>query len=796
MLRSVHCRGVSRSPERRDDPPPFSTERDPLVTAVRRTRPQRRARARAIALAAGCLVASANAADNPAEIFELPSVEVVGTAPLPGLGTPLRDVPANVQLFGNRLFATTRPLSLTQFLDLHANSVNAASGQGNPFQQSLDFRGFAASPLLGTPQGLSVFQDGVRVNEVFGDVVNWDLLPRSAISSVQLVPGSVPAYGLNTLGGALAIYTKSGAQYPGTAVEASGGSFGRRSLEFEYGRAGTSVDAFATGHFSDENGWAKHNASHVRQFFGKLGVQDARKDLDLSVTLAHNTLEGAQTLPLSFLDHPRDAYTYPDVNENRLVFVVARGSRFIGDDQLIDANAYYRRFRNSNLSSNVNDDFGKTGADGNLSTNPATNDIGTSDTTSYGGGVQWSARKTIAGHAHQFAVGADANVGLTQFSQASQPAAFNFDRGTVATGDYAQTTRVALRNVYAGLYASDTMQLADAWTLSASARYNLARAGIEDRSENDASLDATHRFARVDPAIGVTFHPAPMLTAYASYSEGMRAPTPIELTCADPSAPCKLPNEFLADPPLAKVVASTVEIGARGHTSLVTWSAALYRSELHDDLAFIASGTGASNAGYFQNVGRTRRQGIELGATIDVAPVTVTLRYNLIDARFRSTFEAASPNNSEADTAGGIIVHPGDRIPGIPAQSAKLRIEWDATPRLAIGASVAGASSQYARGDENNADRGGRLPGYAVVHVDAQYRLTPSVTLFAQVENLFDRRYANFALLGSNVFTGPGGTFGPASGAAPIAEQFRALGAPRGAWAGVRVSFDHPPAQP
>ena len=180
---------------------------------------------------------AACAADNPAEIFELPAVEVVGTAPLPGLGTPLRDVPANVQIFDNRLFARTRPLTLTQFLERNANSVGAASGQGNAFQQSLNFRGFAASPLLGTPQGVSVFQDGVRINEAFGDVVNWDLLPRSAISSVQLLPGTVPAFGLNTLGGALAIYTKSGDQYPGAAVEATGGSFRRRSLEFEYGGA-------------------------------------------------------------------------------------------------------------------------------------------------------------------------------------------------------------------------------------------------------------------------------------------------------------------------------------------------------------------------------------------------------------------------------------------------------------------------------------------------------------------------------------------------------------------------------
>ena len=181
------------------------------------TRNARGLAARAL-IALGCCTSAARAADSAVEIFELPKVDVVGTAPLPGFGTPLRDVPANVQIFDQRLFARPRPLALTQFLEGNAASAGAASGQGNPYQQSLDFRGFSASPLLGTPQGMSVFQDGVRINEPFGDVVNWDLLPRSAISSVQLVPGSVPAFGLNTLGGALALYTRSGAQYPGSAA--------------------------------------------------------------------------------------------------------------------------------------------------------------------------------------------------------------------------------------------------------------------------------------------------------------------------------------------------------------------------------------------------------------------------------------------------------------------------------------------------------------------------------------------------------------------------------------------------
>jgi outer membrane receptor protein involved in Fe transport len=765
------------------------------VTALPRSAARRHA-VRGVVVVIASFALSAGAVDNTPGIIELPSVQVVGTAPLPGLGTPLRDVPANVQSFDSGWLARTRQLSLTQFLDQNSNSVSAASGQGNAFQQSLDFRGLAASPLLGTPQGLSVFQDGVRINEAFGDVVNWDLLPRAAMASVQLIPGSVPAFGLNTLGGALAIHTKRGADYPGGAVELSAGSFGRRALEFEYGRAAERGDVFTAANVADDDGYALHNASRVRQFFGKLGTRDDASDLDLSLTLADNTLSGAQTLPLSFIDRPREAYTYPDVNRNQLAFIVARGHRLVRDGPLIDANAYYRRFRNSNLSSNVNDHFRQPdAATGIIDDQPAGNDRATIDAGSFGTAIQWSSRATIGGLMHQLAVGASANRGNTRFLQSTQPAHFAADRATIGTGPYARTTDVALRNADAGAYASDTIRLDDAWTLTLAARFNAARVVIEDRSGEDVALNGTHRFSRTNPAVGVSFNPTQSLTAYAGYSEGMRAPTPIELTCADPDAPCKLPNQFLADPPLAKVVSATLEAGARGSWRRGRWSAAVYRTDLRDDLAFIASGAGATNAGYFTNVGRTRRQGIEIATTLRADPVTITVRYNAIDARFLSTFRAASPANSEADADGAIVVRARNRIPGIPAQSGKLRVDWDAAPALALGASLVAASSQYARGDENNADRAGRVPGYLVAHVDAEYRLSPRVVLFAQVDNAFDRRYANFGLLGANVFDGPDRSFGPALGIAPVMEQFRALGMPRTVSLGVRATFDESPPQ-
>jgi len=737
------------------------------------------------------LLAPLARADNPAEVFELPSVQVIGTTPLPGLGTALRDVPANVQIFGRRDFDRQRPLDLTDFLGANANSVGVGAAQGNAYQQDINFRGFTASPLLGAAQGLSVFQDGVRINEAFGDVVNWDLLPRSAISSVQLIPGSNPVFGLNTLGGALAIYTRSGAQHPGGAIELSGGSFGRKTAELEYGGKSDRLDYYATANFSDEHGWAEHNPSRIKQFFGKLGYQDDLTDVDVSLTLADNTLQGTQTLPQPWLDTPTQAYTYPDINENRLVFVTTKGSRFLNESTLLGGNAYYRRYRNDNTSSNVNNDYGSLDPVTNMpETNEATNDRSLIVQTSWGVGAQLTVTDPLAGRRNQFIAGASGDFGNTGFTQQSETADFSADRGTIATGPYVPVTDVGSDNRYLGAYFADTLALTDAWTLTLAGRYNHARVTIADRSGNDPGLNGAYSFARFNPAAGINFNPSPALTAYATYNEGMRAPTPIELTCSNAAAPCKLPNVFLADPPLQKVVSKTFEIGARGRVGLTAqWAAAVYRTNLDDDIAFIASGAGAANVGYFQNVGQTRRQGVELMGTTRWGELTLTLRYNHIDATFRSAFTAASPNNSSADANGAIAVSPGNRIPGIPADSAKLRIDWDPSERVALGATLVYASSQYAHGDENNQDRHGRVPGYAVANLDAQFTLTTDLLLFATVTNVTDRRYQNFGLLGANAFTGPDRSFGPVQGIAPESEQFRGLGAPRGFWVGLRYSF-------
>ena len=739
---------------------------------------------------------TAPAPGNPAEALEMPTVDIVGTSPLPGLGTPRRDVPGNVQIYTSADVSGQRQSNTTDFLEQNATSVTANAAQGNPFQTDISFRGFTASPLLGTPQGVSVFQDGVRVNEPFGDVVNWDLIPESAIAGIQVIPGSNPVFGLNTLGGAIAVYTKSGAQYPGAALEVSGGSFGRRTAQAEWGTSRGPLDFFVTGNVFADDGWAEHNPSRVRQLFAKTGWQDEKTDLDASLTVADNDLQGTQTLPLSFLENIRQAYTYPDTNINKLAFLTLKGSHFVTDQALFGGNLYYRHYTNDNVSSNVNGDFGTLNPDtGEIDAVEATNDRSVITQNGYGGGLQLVLTSLRGGMKNQLTIGATADMGRARFRQDSQDAQLTPQRGTVASGDFALVTDADTDSRYYGIFAEDTLNLTRLWTLTLSGRFNHADIRIDDLTGNVPQLDGKNTFSRFNPALGVNFNPTATLTTYAAYDEGARAPTAIELTCADPNAPCQLPNDFLADPPLKQVVSRTLEVGARGTLGkLWHWSAAAYQTRLANDVQFVSTSAGASNAGFFANVGKTRREGFELSADARLQSLTLSAHYTLTDATFQSAFLQSSPENSGADADGAIQVQPGDRIAGIPRHVLKVRAGYDITPQFSVGANLLWSSAVFARGDENNRDRNGEIPGYTLVNLDLHYRPQPRLEIFARLNNLLDRRYYNFGLLGQNFFTGPERTFGPAAGVEARPEQFRGPGTPFGAWIGVRYSLGAPPA--
>jgi iron complex outermembrane receptor protein len=732
---------------------------------------------------AAVLSATSHAQENPATQLDLPRIVVVGTTPLPGIGLPPEQVPANVQTLSASELHNAHAQDVGGALSRGIGSSNINDTQGNPFLVDLTFRGFTASPVLGTPQGLSVFIDGVRANEALGDTVNWDLVPLNAIANVAVMPGSNPVFGLNTLGGAVSLTTKSGLEFPGTALGVTGGSFGRKVLTLETGGHGQSFDYFLAGNVFDQSGWADHSPSRVRQVFAKAGYQDSVTDVDLSFTSADNRLEGAQTLPRSWLDTPTQVYSWPDIQTDRLESVNLKASYYLAQGLLLAADAYYRHLTTTAFNSNLSNNFDPTlpaGA-GNL---PASNTLNAIDERRPGGSLQLTYQGEVAKHRNTMSLGVSIDRGRAEFTQSSQDAPLSADRGTLSGLTPVVTTVLRSTSAYRGLYATNTFAVNRRTYWTVSGRYN--RATIDLVDQLGTALNGHHLYSHFDPATGLTFNPSPTLTTYIAFNEGLRVPTTVELSCADPKAPCSLPNVFSSDPDLRPVISRTWEVGARGHMGAFDWRIAGFDTELQDDIEFINSGGGAVSAGYFRNVGQTRRLGVETAVDAHLAALTVRAQLSYVDATYRTPFILNNPNNSSAmplacGTCKDIAVMPGNRIAGVPKSILKVNVDYQFSSQWASGATLTGQSGVYARGDENNQDAGGQVPGFLVVDLESRYRPAPRWGISLRIDNVFDHRYSTYGQLGQNRFMGPGQTF-DYTGTLWQAEQFRSLAAPRGVW--------------
>lgn len=798
----------------------------------------------------------------PERQAEMHTVEIIGVTPLPGLGLARNRVPANVQTLDS--LAATGPASanLPDAINRHLGSVFVNEIQGNPFQPDLNFRGFTASPLLGTPQGLSVYLDGVRINQPFGDVVSWDLIPRTAIASVTLMPGSNPLFGLNTLGGAFSIRTKDGLHAPGTAVQALAGSHGRQEIEFEQGgHDGKGLHWYVTGNGFKETGWRDASPTRLGQLFGKLGWQDARSNVFLSAAFAPSKLigNGLQEQRMLARDYG-SIYTKPDETRNRSLLFNLAGSHQLRDDLQLSGNVYYRRIRTATLNGDLNDDaldqsvyqpgaaeraalaaagysgfplsgataantpfpFWRCIANVLLDDEPAEKCNGMLNRTdsrqqNHGASAQAVLSTPLAGYANQFTAGAAVDASRVDFRQSTQFGYLNPDRGITPVDFFADGREIADdgmpvdnrvdlrgRTRTASVFATDTLSLRPGLHLTLSGRYNRISVYNRDRitpGGGAGSLDGDHRFSRFNPAVGATWDAAPGLNLYAGYNQGSRTPTAVELGCADPDNPCKLPNAMAGDPPLRQVVTKTWEAGARGTFAARThWHAGVFHADNVDDILFVADN--AAGFGYFRNVGKTRRQGIELGLDSRSTGLEWSANYTFLDATFRSAEVINANANSSADENGNIAVRAGDRLPLMPRHVAKLRAEWRLTPAWSMEAAMLAVSGATARGNENGLHQpdgiyflgNGRSAGYARVDLGSTWQASSRLRLFVQVNNLFDRPYATASQLNATGFTADGNFIArpfaaQGDNASTVASTFYAPGAPRTIWAGLRYAF-------
>jgi len=755
-----------------------------------------------LSVAGSALAQGAACAENPAEQLETPAVEVIGVTPLPGFGVPAAQVPANVQAVTGEEIGRQHPLNLPEFMSQRLPGVNVNENQSNPFQPDVTYRGFSASPLLGTPQGISVYQDGVRINEPFGDTVNWDLIPSSAISTINLIPGSNPLFGLNTLGGALSIRTKSGAQYPGTAATLYGGSFGRRSVDVQHGGRNGEFDYFASASAFREDGWRAHSPSDVRQFFSKLGWEDGTTDIDFSVTHADSDLTGNGLLPQSmYRDDPKQAYTLSDHTRNRMTLFSLNATRWLTGDLLLSGTAYYRDSEKSTLNGDLNEvSDPRSGVMAYDDGDPNASSVNRTRTRqrSYGFSTQAALRSgDPPGRSDLVIVGGSYDHSASEFRQSYQLGGFNADRSAAPTGAETEIVNLEGGSATASLFATDTHSLGPRWHLTGSARYNVTRVHTVDGLSPPlpppaAGLGNDLTFSKLNPAAGVSYAPEGAPGFYAGFSQGNRPPSPVELGCADPNSPCHLPNAMASDPPLKQVVSRTIEIGARARAaSGLRWNTTLFRTMNYDDILFVSS---SASSGFFTNFGRTRRQGLEAALERLEGKFSWALNYSLIDATYQSSAVLFSRANSTADSNGNIQVSPGNRIPGIPRHHLNAAANYDLTEKITVGAGAVAASRQFARGNENNQHQPdgvnflgpGEIPGYAILNLNLDYKLDRGWRLFAKLSNVFDRRYATAGALQQNFF--PGGNL--AAPGAQVNETFYAPGAPRALWIGIQLVPD------
>ena len=737
-----------------------------------------------LALLLASLANLAQAADNseekakqPVDAFELPEVKVVGVTPISEVGLPLKKVSGNVQSVEDEDIERHEPLNITDFMRRNLESVTANDDQNNPFQPNISYRGYFASPLLGTPIGLSVYQDGVRVNEPFGDTVNWDLIPQFAIANMDLVPGSNPLFGLNTLGGAISIRTKSGFSHPGFRAQAYGGSFGRKNYQAEYGGHKGEFDWFFAGNIIEDNGWRPFSPSAVYQAFGKVGWENDTTDLDLSFNYAQNSLNGVGPTPDSFYTVNQDSiYTARDITQNTLYFFNLKGSHKFTDTLTLAGTSYYRGNTINSLNSNTSEECDSLEECHELEENTAANVTGRNVQDGSGVNLQLTSTHPILDFENQFTVGAGYNGGNTHFSQFAQEGIFDYQRLVVGVEPFMMRTDINAENSYYNAFLTDTFSVLPWMQINSSVSWNRADVKLMDRI--GTALNGDHNFERWNPSAGFTIQPlqafeikGPLeeLTFYGNFNEGFRAPTPVELSCADPEAPCSLPNSFVADPPLKPVVAQTFETGLRGKFSeAFRWNFALYHSQLTNDILFINS-AGSNQTGYFQNVGTTRRQGGELGLGGQWEALNWFFNYSFVDA----TYQSDEVLNS---ALGPVNVQAGDYIPGIPQQSVKLGAEYEILKGWFFGGDMQYASSQWSRGDDSN--RYPKVREYAIVNLNTRYKVTKNVEIFAMGRNIFDTAFQTFGVMNRNFFTGGQG------------ERFVGPGTPASGWAGVRISFD------
>lgn len=688
-------------------------------------------------------------------------VEVIGTSPMAGQGVARDLLPYSSLVLQRGDIDAAAGLNTLDLLARRAPGVQVNDIQGSPFQGDLTYRGYRASGLLGAAQGLSVYLDGVRMNEPFGDVVNWDLLPEFAFSRVLIVGGANPAYGLNTLGGAVAIETQDGRSAPGLRGEFKVGSFGRRQLGLSQGHSDGQGQHYLNLGLFRERGWRDHSDGELATLLAKSSRRTDWGEFAGNLLLGRSRLVGNGLVPWETFDEEgrRSAdlgrlqrtavYTHPDQTRNRLAQGSLKWSRALGATGLLEAQAFARDSRRRAL----NGDEAES-AEGEL--NAALNRTAT---------LQRSAGASLAGSgrtgAHQWQVGLQIERSRVHYRQTEQEGRFDDGRGVLPQADEPEELGAEVQGQSRTLSAhlTDTWRLSPATALTGTLRWNdstvsntLTRVD-DDTEEVRQRPTETFTYRHWSSSLGFTRRLGAGWSAYANATRNLRIPTVIELGCADPAEPCRLPIGLQADPYLKPVQALTHEVGLRWRLGAhAEGSLALYRTDNRDDILF-SSVSVTGQRGYFRNFDRTRHQGLDLDTAWRLGRLNASVGYSHLAATYRSPGVLRIGERN-------IEVSPGMRMAGLPRHLLKAGLEWR-IGSVRLGLDGQWISSRVSAGNEDGRIEDDeptrvdlRLPATHLLH--AQTTWTPlgpnGLEVTIGVRNLLDRRSASFGALAETRF--------------------------------------------
>ena len=672
--------------------------------------------------------------------------------------------------------------------------------QGNSMFQNLRYHGFEASPLQGVSQGVAVYQNGMRLNEVFGDTVNWEAVPQTAIDRLDMWSNN-PVFGLNALGGAVNMVMKNGFTWQGQQASIQGGSFAHVMGTLQYGLNDGNFSFYAAAEGVLDGGWRLQSSSQLGRLYFDAGWRFGESEIHLTASGSQSGLGVIGPTPVEAIQrYSKAIFTWPQTTQNRVGSLALNGKTRLADHWQLQASAYMRNFRQrhddgndsdfercSNSSSfvgrlcleddgftrpqpftgqtalNFRNQFAMLDQNGNsipftAGTLYGTSDRTFTDATSQGLTLQATSDDTLFGLSNYFTIGGSIDHGAIGFRSTSTLGRIFPDLGVrldstlAGSGSVLRTNGslgyapVTLRGTtnYFGLYVVDALDLTDTLTLTAGFRANAAIIETNDRSGVAPELTGRHGFGHVNPMAGLTWQAAEGISLFGGYSQSNRAPTPLELNCADPLRPCLLEGALVADPPLAQIVAHTYEAGVRGETpaagGMLSWSASLFRTEADNDIISLASTI--QGRGYFTNVPSTLREGVDLTGRFTAEGWSTYASYSFLNATYEFSGALASPNNPSANGAGNVMVTPGRAIPMNPAHQFRTGGDGTILPGFSIGGDLVFTGSRYFDGDHANQNR--KLPSFWTVNIRAAYDITPQWQVFGLVNNLFDSHAASF----------------------------------------------------